>query len=100
MAVGDPKIFRKKVESVEANTAVAVLLDLSGSMSDKYKVANAAAFSLHTTLFGLKGVAVCSLEFSEKENGLSPVSFPELEAYTLCRVSSSNQRPIGLLVDA
>jgi cobalamin biosynthesis protein CobT len=59
MATGDPRIFRKKVETVEVNTAVMVLLDLSGSMCSRYRVANAAAFALHTTLFGLKGVAVC-----------------------------------------
>jgi cobaltochelatase CobT len=68
MATGDPRIFRKKIEKVEVNTAVTVLLDLSGSMSGKYEVANAAAFALHTTLFGLKGVAVCSVEFSGKNN--------------------------------
>jgi|GEM_PF-2003366 len=66
MATGDPRIFRKKVETVEVNTAVMVLLDLSGSMCSRYRVANAAAFALHTTLFGLKGVAVCSAEFSGK----------------------------------
>lgn len=68
LAVGDPRIFRKKVEKTEVNTAVAVLLDLSGSMSSRYAVANAAAFALHSTLFGLKGVAVCSLEFSGKQH--------------------------------
>ena len=67
MAVGDPRIFLKKVETVAVNTAVTVLLDLSGSMSDKYEVANAAAFALHYTLFGLKGVAVSSVEFSGKD---------------------------------
>jgi len=66
IATGDPRIFRKKVETVEVNTAVMVLLDLSGSMCSRYRVANAAAFALHTTLFGLKGVAVCSAEFSGK----------------------------------
>ena len=68
LGIGDPRVFKKKVETVAANTAVAVLLDLSGSMGDKYEVANAAAFALHTTLFGLKGVAVSSLEFSGKGN--------------------------------
>ncbi len=68
MATGDPKIFKKKIETVEINTAVTVMLDLSGSMDDKYDVANAAAFALHNTLFGLKGVSVCSLEFSGKSN--------------------------------
>ena len=67
MATGDPRIFRKKIEKVEANTAVMVLLDLSGSMSSRYHVANSAAFALHNTLFGLKGVAVCSAEFSGKD---------------------------------
>lgn len=67
LETGDPRIFRKKIEAVEINTAVMVLLDLSGSMSDSYEVANAAAFSLHATLFGLKGVAVCTLEFSGKD---------------------------------
>lgn len=67
LALGDPRIFRKKVETVEVNTAVTVLLDLSGSMNSRYLVANASAFALHNTLFGLSGVAVCSLEFSGKE---------------------------------
>lgn len=67
LETGDPRIFRKKVESVEINTALVVLLDLSGSMCNSYEVANAAAFSLHTTLFGLKGVKVCTLEFSGKD---------------------------------
>lgn len=66
LATGDPRIFKKKVEKVEVNTAVVVLLDLSGSMGGKYEVANAAAFALHNTLFGLKGVSVCSAEFSGK----------------------------------
>jgi len=68
LATGDPRIFMKKIEKVEVNTAVTVLLDLSGSMSGSYEVANAAAYTLHLTLFGLKGVAVCSLEFSGKDN--------------------------------
>lgn len=67
MATGDPKIFKKKVEDVEINTAVTVLLDLSGSMDDKYYIANPAAFSLHNMLFGIRGVAVCSMEFSGKD---------------------------------
>ena len=67
LAAGDPRIFKKKVESVAVNTAVMVLLDLSGSMSGKYEVANASAFSLHTTLFGLRGVSVCTMEFSGKD---------------------------------
>ncbi|MBI2354439.1 MAG: VWA domain-containing protein [Deltaproteobacteria bacterium] len=67
LETGDPRIFSRKVETAEINTAVMVLLDLSGSMCDSYEVANAAAFALHTTLFGLKGVAVCTLEFSGKD---------------------------------
>ena len=67
MATGDPRIFRKKTETIEVNTAIVVLLDLSGSMNGRYEIANAAAFALHSTLFGLKGVAICSLEFSGKD---------------------------------
>lgn len=67
LATGDPRIFRKKTEVKLVNTAITVLLDLSGSMSSRYRVANAAAFALHNTLYGLKGVAVCSLEFSGKD---------------------------------
>ena len=67
LATGDPRIFRKKTEVKLVNTAIVVLLDLSGSMHSRYRVANAAAFALHNTLYGLKGVAVCSLEFSGKD---------------------------------
>ena len=65
-ALGDPRIFRKKIETKEINTAVVVLLDLSGSMAGKCRIAKTAAFALHSTLFGLKSVAVCSMEFSGK----------------------------------
>jgi cobalamin biosynthesis protein CobT len=68
MGLGDPRIFRKKIEKFGVNTAVIVLLDLSGSMAGRYEIANAAAYALHLTLYGLKGVAVCSLEFSGKDN--------------------------------
>ncbi len=68
IAIGDPRIFSKKIDKVGVNTAVMVLLDLSGSMHDKYVVSNAAAFALHTTLFGIHGVAVCSMEFSGKKH--------------------------------
>jgi len=33
MATGDPRIFRKRIESIAINTAVVVLLDRSGSMN-------------------------------------------------------------------
>lgn len=74
MSTGDPKIFKKKTESVAINTAALILLDESGSMDTRYHIANPACFALHNTLYGLKGVAVCSMEFSGKSSGQPEVN--------------------------
>lgn len=68
MATGDPRIFRKRIESIAINTAVVVLLDRSGSMNmggtlTRMEVARNAAFSLHHALSGIAGVAVHSVAF-------------------------------------
>jgi cobalamin biosynthesis protein CobT len=69
MATGDPRIFRKRIESIAVNTAVVVLLDRSNSMNashgsqSRIVVARDAAFSLHHTLSGIAGVAVHSVAF-------------------------------------
>jgi cobaltochelatase CobT len=64
MATGDPRIFRKRVESIAVNTAIVVLLDRTGSMQGaKLETARNAAFSLHHALSGISGVAVHSVAF-------------------------------------
>lgn len=69
LVTGDPRMFRKRVESIAINTAVVVLLDRSGSMDHKkgmqsrITVARNAAFSLHHALSGISGVAVHSVAF-------------------------------------
>jgi len=68
MATGDPRIFRKRIESIAVNTAVVVLLDRSGSMNEggsptRMDVARDAAFSLHHALSGIAGLAVHSVAF-------------------------------------
>lgn len=69
MALGDPRIFRKKEEVTALNTAVVVLVDCSGSMIRSSgprtysTIANASAFALHTALYHLAGVQVASAVF-------------------------------------
>ena len=74
MACGDPRIFQKKLEVPALNTAVVVLVDASGSMFSQAgtnlrccDIANASAFALHHTLYGLSGVKVATAEFSGRE---------------------------------
>lgn len=73
MATGDPRIFRKRIESVAVNTAVVVLLDRSSSMNEisgstsRIGVARNAAFSLHHALSGIGGVAVHSVAFEMQD---------------------------------
>ena len=77
MATGDPKIFQKKVENAAPNSAVAIVLDTSGSMglnsqlqfggTTRALVANKTAFALNACLFSLAGVKCCTLEFSNKD---------------------------------
>lgn len=73
MATGDPRIFRKRIESIAVNTAVVVLLDRSSSMNEisgstsRIGVARNAAFSLHHALSGIGGVAVHSVAFEMQD---------------------------------
>lgn len=75
MAMGDPRIFSRKVETQALHTAVVLLLDNSGSMADqvisgpkRYEVANPAAFALHHALAGLSGVKVASVAFASYDS--------------------------------
>lgn len=65
MATGDPRIFKKRVETVSINTAVVIMLDASGSMAsnNRMEVARDSAFALHHTLKGIGGVSVLSAAF-------------------------------------
>jgi len=77
MAVRDPRIFRKRVETTSVNSAVVILLDRTGSMSgSKMETARNAAFSLHHTLFGISGVAVHSVAFDmdDEDQGRPPLT--------------------------
>lgn len=64
MHTGDPRIFKKRVESVSINTAIVIMLDASGSMANgRMEVARDTAFALHHTLKGIGGVATLSAAF-------------------------------------
>ena len=65
MATGDPRIFKKRVETVSINTAVVIMLDASGSMAsnNRMDVARDSAFALHHTLKGIGGVCAFSAAF-------------------------------------
>jgi cobalamin biosynthesis protein CobT len=69
MTAGDPKIFQKKIVEAAPNSAVAVVLDTSGSMDDngRWVVANKAAFALNSCLHSLNGVKCATVEFSTKD---------------------------------
>ena len=79
MAFGDARIFRRRQETARVHTAVAILLDASGSMySDaggrcRSDIANPAAFALHHALVGIEGVAVLSAAFHFKDVDTPPV---------------------------
>lgn len=64
MVTGDPRIFKKRVESVSINTAIVIMLDASGSMANgRMEVARDTAFALHHTLKGIGGVSTLSAAF-------------------------------------
>jgi cobaltochelatase CobT len=66
IALGDPRIFTKKIEVKDINTAIVIAIDYSGSMGGspaKTAISNPAAFAVHNALFNLKGTAVCSMTF-------------------------------------
>ena len=79
MAFGDARIFRRRQETAMVNTAVAILLDASGSMYGdvggrcRADIANPAAFALHHALVGIEGVAVLSAGFQFRDAETPPV---------------------------
>jgi hypothetical protein len=71
MALGDARIFTRRVETRALSTAVVILLDTSGSMFDecagvlkRFEIANPAAYALHVALKGLPGVVAASAAFA------------------------------------
>ena len=71
MALGDARIFTRRVETRALSTAVVILLDTSGSMFDDcagglklFEIANPAAYALHVALKGLPGVVAASAAFA------------------------------------
>lgn len=72
LAIGDPRIFKKKVETKSANTAIVIALDKSGSMrGDRSQIADPAAFALHNALYSLSGVKACSIAYSNCNDGIN-----------------------------
>ncbi len=71
MALGDARLFARRVETRALSTAVVILLDTSGSMYDectgglkRFEIANPAAYALHVALKGLPGVVAASAGFA------------------------------------
>lgn len=61
-------VFQKKIKTVQVNTAVKVLLDLSASMSGvKVEVAKRAAFALGMSLEAIPGVKVSVATFPDSD---------------------------------
>jgi Mg-chelatase subunit ChlD len=81
-AVGDPRVFARKRERIAVNTAIHLLIDLSGSMcapvrladgsvDRRGRIAQASALALALALDGLNGVSVAVSAFpglSGKDN--------------------------------
>lgn len=69
IALGDPRIFNRKIEVKDINTAIVIAIDYSGSMRGRTEISNPAAYAIHNALFGLKGAATASIGFGcEDEN--------------------------------
>ena len=71
LAVGDPRIFKRKQTISALDTAVMILLDRSGSMAAQTEghslseVANLSAFALHHCLSRIPDIAVASVAFTD-----------------------------------
>ena len=68
IALGDARIFKKKIEIKALNTAIVIAIDMSGSMESVQHISNPCAFAVHHALFGLGGVAACSIMFRNMHN--------------------------------
>lgn len=53
----NPRVFEKREQAVEVNTAVMLLIDRSGSMSGRIDMATLAALALYDALDGIHGVS-------------------------------------------
>ena len=71
---GDPRVFVAKKPGVAVNTAVQILLDRSGSMSRRMKLARESALACSLALEGISGVAVAASAFPGFTADVEPLS--------------------------
>jgi cobalamin biosynthesis protein CobT len=95
VATGNTRVFMKRIEGVEMNTAVQILIDRSGSMElgRRIVVASEAALSLSCALEGVKGLQSSTLAFpinvDGNENGVAILSeFGERTAHAATRFAA------------
>lgn len=78
LAVQNPRVFQRSAERQSIDTAVHILLDCSGSMSECMSLANAACYSVASALHRIRGVNVGVTAFPgtwdwEERNTVSPM---------------------------
>ena len=77
LAVSDPRIFRTKAERTEIDTAVHILLDCSGSMVRRVRLASCSCYAVASALEASKiNVAVTAFPSSQLPNGSYSTVFP------------------------
>ncbi|MDR2460921.1 MAG: VWA domain-containing protein [Deltaproteobacteria bacterium] len=63
LCVGQAKVFRKPVARIGLDTALHLLVDISGSMRETIHLASLATFSLCEALYGFPGINVAATAF-------------------------------------
>lgn len=58
VAVDNPRVFLRREERQAVNTAVHILLDVSGSMVDKIRLANSSCYAVASALASIPGINV------------------------------------------
>jgi hypothetical protein len=66
---GNAKVFLRKGEHIAANTAIHILLDTSGSMSQKISLASQSCYAVASALYEIRGISIGVTAFPSIEDG-------------------------------
>ncbi len=95
LSVQDSRIFLKHTKRESTNTAVHILFDTSGSMSNNIEMASQACFALASALGNTKGINVAVSTASMKVAGIFPLLRHGQKVSTQFKIKAWGRTPLA-----
>lgn len=96
MMIQDPKIFLDRENKKSIDTAIHILLDSSGSMSDRIQLAGRACYAVGKALEAVRGISVGISVFpSNKKGGIYPIVPQGKKVHNRFKMSAVGVTPLS-----